>query len=383
VHLGVGSYALPKSFVHIRIGQKKGSAPEIAMKDDDHPVEVIKHPDPHLFFCLDHLNSSLSDDRISIVKWPTKEAVPPKGSFLGAVLVNVTDQTAYVIRALIRTAFIAITGDRDFRATNFEATEIVADYEFDPFNQRETATINSQLTKFGFCVMLEDPMFNTPAAAPQYCNSPLKHAVQLTKFYKAYHKLEETPADPQIPGILYRIPQPYRLLIYHRRDSADEWALQRTTTVHLENLSPVLALRVTRAIFANKTINFFFQEGALQTACVSKGSELAGFVEIPLEIARGIVAVPGAIAMIRIGAVDSEKKLVEAQTKLAQLQQTYMAAVLGGNPDVDSAQQKGQATKPDFADLSVSDIEPIPNTTVWGNDLFNKSLKDICGGDSS
>ena len=382
----LGSYALPKSFVRIRIGQKKGAAPDIAMLDDDHPVTVRKHPDPHLFFCLDHLNSALSDDRISVLKWPSEAAEPPKGSFLGAVLVNVTDQTAYVIRALIRTAFIALTGAPDFspRATAFDPTEIIGDYEFDPFNQRETATINSQLTKFGFCVMLENPMFNAPAAAPQYCNSPLKYAVNLTGFYKAYHKLEQTPADPRVPGLLYRIPQPHRLQIYHRRDSAEEWTLQRTTTVRLENLSPVLSLRVTRAMFANKTMNFLFQEGALLNACVSKGSELEGFVEIPLEIARSIVAVPGAIAMVRIGAIDSEKRLVEAQTKLAQMQQTYMAAVLGGNPNVDASKQSGTPTKPEFSGLSVpADLKPIPGTTVWENDLLNRSLKEVCRGDTS
>jgi hypothetical protein len=379
----LGSYALPKSFVRIKIGQKKGSAPEVVLTGDDLPVEVKKHPDPHLFFCLDHLNSNTSDDRISILKWPS-ETNDPKGSFLGAVLVNVTDQTAYIVRALIRTAFIAISGQPDFapRSTQFGATEIVGDFEFDPFNQRETATINSRLTKLGFCVMLEDPMFNAPGPVQQYCDAPLKHAVHQTAFYKAYHKLEQTPADPFVQGILYRVPQPHRFMIYHRRDPAEEWQLQQTTTIQLENLSPVLSLRVSRAVFANRTMNFVFSEGALHTACLSKGSELLGFVDIPLEIARSIVAVPGAIAMVRINDVNSEKELIAAQTKLAQMQQSYMQAVLGNNPTVTA--DKAKLTPAPTVDLGVpKDITPLGAAVVWDTDLFGNALKNICRGDWS
>lgn len=381
----LGSYALPKSFVRLRIGQKAGAAPDIAVAaDGDPPVAVVKHPDPRLLFCLDHLNSATSDDKISIVKWPSDKKDVPHGSFLGAVLVNVTDQSAYIIKALIRAAFIAVSGDPGFapRSATFAPAEIVGDFEFDPFDQREIATINAQLARLGFCVMLEDTTFSSVKNVQSYCNSPMAHSVRQTIFYKAYRKLQEQPADPFIPGILYRVPQPYRLLIFHRRDIQETWELQRTTTVQLENLAPVLSLRITRAAFANKTMHFVFSQGALQTACVSKTSEIAGFVEIPLEIARSLVEVPGAIVKVRIGDLQSEKELVQAQQRLYQMQQSYLSAVVGGTPTVPNPSPS--PTVPNLADLSVPQgIKPIPTTAAWGSDLFNKALSTVCGGDST
>src|SRR5262249_39922436 len=139
-HSALGSYALPKAFVRVRIGQKKGSPPDIALgtdvNDATRPVAVVRHPDPHLSFCLDYLNSPLSDDKIQVIRWPSENLNAPRSSFLGAVLVNVTDQTSFIVRSLIRAVFIGISGAPGFtpRSVTFDPTEIIADYEFDPFN---------------------------------------------------------------------------------------------------------------------------------------------------------------------------------------------------------------------------------------------------------
>jgi len=381
----LGSYSLPKAFLRIRIGQKKGAAPDIAVNAaTDAPVQVVRHPDPHLFFCFDYLNSPFSDDKIQVLKWPSDKTTPPKGSYLGAVLINVTDQSAYIISALIRAAFIGLSGDANFapaRSAVFDQTEIIADYEFDPFNPREAATINTQLASLGFCLVLDQYMFDPGIGVQNYCNAPLRHAVERTQFFKAYHRLEETPADPQIPGLMYRPVQPYRLFIYHKADvdGRDPWQLQYTTTVGLENLSPLLSLGVTRAMFANKSVNFIFQEGALRTACLSKTSEPAGFVEIPLQISRSLVSLPGEIIKVRIGDVTSETQLVNAQNTLYQMQQSYMQAVLGGKPAVTA--QQPNPTQPSFASLGVpTDLTELSTTTVWDNDLFHNALSTICGG---
>jgi hypothetical protein len=381
----LGSYSLPKAFLHIRIGQKKDQPPDIALSPNDTlPAHVVRHPDPHLFFCLDYLNSPTSDDKVQVLKWPSDPS-QPKEPFLGAVMINATDQSAYILSALIRAAFIGLSGDSGFmpaRAANFDQTEIIADYEFDPFNPREAATINSQLVKHGFCLVLENYMFDPAVGVQRYCGAPLRHTVERTVFFKAYRNLEETPADPQISGLVYRPRHPYRLFIYHKLDVAgpDPWQLQYTTTLQMENLSPLLSLGVTRAMFANKTISFMFIEGALQNACVSKTSELAGFVEIPLQISRSLVALPGEIAKVQINDVNSESQLVAAQNSLYKIQQSYLQALLGGKPNVTSATQTATATQPSFASLGVpGDLTPLPSTVDWGSDLFNNKLSGVCG----
>jgi hypothetical protein len=383
----LGSYSLPKSFLRVRVGRKKDAPPDIALFPDGSVVQVIPHADPSLLFCLDHLSAPNAQEQVKIIKWAPPDQPTAKTGFLGAVLVNVTDQTAYIMRALIRAAFIAISGAPSFpRTATFGDSEIIADLEFDPFDQREAATVNSQLTKLGVCVVLPGYMYDPRFSPEQYCSDPDRHAVVLGPIYKAYRTFEETPADPHLPGLLYRARYPYRVGIYQKKDpqGPGKWRLSQMTTVLLENLSPVLSLGITRTVFANKTMNFVFNAGTLHTACVAKDSEALGFVQVPLEVAKSIVALPASIISVKIGAASQQQSLVAAQQQLWQMQQSYMKVLAGGPPSAvgGAIPTVNVPTGSDPANFSIpGDLVPAtPNKDPFGADLFKNTLSTVCNG---
>ena len=332
----LGSYALPKAFLRVRIGQADAKTlPELVPNQaDGKPFAIERRPDPVLSFCLDHLASPLADERIEVVKWPVKGDAKTKGSLLGAVLVNVTDQTAYIVRALIRALSIAVTGQEDFtsaRAGELTPEQIVADLEFDPFDQREAAVVNDRLSKLGYCVVLEGHMFGQGADVDRYCDRPLTYGLVPTPVYRAYAAVEAVRLEPRRPGLVYRPRHPYRVAIYRKKDphGRGRWNLEQMSTAELENLSPVLSLGITRGMFAGKRVNFVFDAGTLVTACVAKTSEVEGFVSIPLEIARSIVKIPDAVFTVQIGRLEEEAKLARLERQLFLMQQALLDAEQG------------------------------------------------------
>jgi hypothetical protein len=378
----LGSYALPKAYVHIQVGLVPGTntVPDVLVaKASDPAVAVVRHPDSALVFCIDYLTSSLSHDIIAVRK-------TPHTSFLGAVMINATDQSAYVIETLLRAGFIVGTGSGTFapRSTVEGATpQILADLEYDPFNQTESAEVNARLSKLGFCLVLEDFTFDRAISLDQYCNSPIHYGSRPTLITKAYMKAEATPIDPHFPGLLYRPRLAYRLAIFHKADpnGPGNWQLYEVDTVTLENMSPVLSLDIRRAAFTNRTANFVFDSGTLVTACVSKGSELLGFSGIPLQIAKSIVAVPSSIVSVQFDQITAQKQLVTAQQNLVQVQNAYLAA-LAGQPytSVSGVPTAPNTAAPSFSPppSDLTPATPVDATTVYGKDLLNGDLNGAC-----
>jgi hypothetical protein len=439
----LGSYALPKAFLEIQIGQAgAGSPPDIAVATaGGSPVNTNRHPDPSLVFCLDYLASAFSDDNLQVIKWPLPGGAQPaqnvaqttqntsaqvtqnvsqntqngaqnanssaissfisaqssKEAFLGAVTFNVTDQTAYIIQALIRSGFIAASGNPQFTTRNavFSASQIVADLEYDPFDRVDSATVNDRLQKLGVCLVLETYTFDPRIGVDNYCDNPLRYGTRPTLYTKAYQKAEETPANPHLPGLLYRPRYPYRLFIFRKLDpkSGAHWKLQQITTVRLENISPVISLGVSRAVFAGKAMSFVFNEGALQTVCVAKTSEIQGFAQIPLQVAKSIVDLPASVMSVQIGNANSQAQLVQAEQQLYLMQRAYLLNLMGqttaaptGVPTTASTPalpDPSQFTTPaDFAPQPgiLTTNSPIPS---WGSDLLqNNTLTNICAGKS-
>ncbi|HEY1544322.1 MAG TPA: hypothetical protein VGG01_18125 [Xanthobacteraceae bacterium] len=390
----LGSYSLPRAFLRVKIGQADAtSAPDIALVgsgDTATPVQVALHPDAGLTFCLDHLASPLADETITITKAPlTSSATNPKTPFLGAVMVNVTDQTAYIVEALLRASLIGVTGDPGFRAgrVGFTPEQIVADIEFDPFDQVESAGANARLAKLGFCFVLENYTFGPRVTVGEYCSDPLRHSRVLTRIGEAYLKAAALPANPHTPGIVYRPRHPYRLFIYHKRNlgGIGPWELVQSTTVQLENMSPVISLGITRGMFAGKRVNFIFDSGALQTVCVAKTSELQGFVEIPLAISKAIVAVPASIVSVQIGRAQDQQNLIQAQQQLYNFQQAYLQTLAGQRPGAPGSVPA--VTKPTAIDTSNfgnldTGIPKQAQAPLFGDgyDPFSIHLGNICQG---
>jgi hypothetical protein len=157
----------------------------------------------------------------------------------------------------------------------------------------------------------------------------------------------------------------------------------QSTTVQLENMSPVISLGITRAMFAGKRVNFIFEAGALKTVCLSKTSELQGFVEIPLAISKAIVAVPESIVSVQIGRLSDQRNLIQAQQKLYNFQQAYLQTLAGQQPG--SAGSVPGDTKPQPIDSSafnnldtgIAKQTPAPDFNT-AYDPFGRNLSNIC-----
>lgn len=405
----LGTYALPKAFVHVKVGQTNSTtAPDMvpfpvsANVALSTTVEVIRHPDRSLVFCMDYLGSPFHHDKVTVRKFPattlqtTANPNLPTTSFLGAVMVNVQDRTVFIVEALLRAAFIAASGQPDFAPRDVTTDQaILADLEYDPFDTRETAEINQRLTSLGICLVLEGGFTfdRDHLTVDRYCNAPRAGAAWLTPIVKAYVKAEETPVNPRLPGLMYRPRVPYRIAIFRKPDpkGPGRWQLSETRILKLENLSPVLSLDIRRTVFAGRAANFIFDAGALLTACVAKGSEVEGFVDIPFQISRSIVALPSAILKVRIDQIGNEQSLLEAETQLVKVQAAYLAALSSGNFTAPSGTPSSfmPPGKTSTASLDVpSDLTNNPINGMapsFGGDLFQDNsaadnLNNLCSG---
>jgi hypothetical protein len=126
-------------------------------------------------------------------------------------------------------------------------------------------------------------------------------------------------------GVLYRPNIAHKVVILRRRDPGGRapWTVYQTKQVDMPNISPVLAIGVDRAIFANRKTTLSFSKGVLTDVAINKGSELVGFVQIPLAVAKAIVDVPGQIVTLRLVDTQNKTALLTAQTQLIQAIAAY------------------------------------------------------------
>lgn len=372
----LGFYALPKDFLRVRLTQSGSAPPELADlteggKIGSTNVGLMKHPDSKLTFCLDHLNNPLSKDVVHVTKRRIKPADKSNEAdptpYLQSLAYNVTDESSVVIQALARAAFIGVSGDSGFgRGTaDTEAKDVlVADLEFDPFDPEDLKRANRTLTRHGKCVFIETVTVRS-GDAQLFCNAPERYAPpQVAQDYAALPRL-----DPHGPGVYYRPKMSFRVNVYARLPhSGAAWRMEQSATAAFDNLSPVLSLDLTRVAFANKVARFTFQDGALETACVSKGSEALGLADIPLAITRSLVDLPASIVKVRIAQAQNSKALVEAQNRVLALQNAILQAQSGqpyARPS-DLPQPSGTPTSQAFSN---SDKYQKINLSVDGADL--------------
>lgn len=339
----LGSYALPRAFLHVVVVQASATTPpDLGFSDAAFTFDVVRRPDPTLTFCLDFLESAASDDDVAVNrtgggsadKAGGDQGAQFGGQFLASITVNATDQTAQIIRALIRAGSIIASGNPNFRDVQISNSMArLADLEFDPFDVRESARANARLSEFGICLLLEGFTFDTSAISiDAYCNSPalgLRHPPRVGELYDV---VSRQPVAPHTPGVLYRPRQTFRLGVYRKPDrtAGGSWVLTRTATLSLENLSPVISVGISRAVFAGRRTALVFSQGVLRAACVSKSSEVEGFVSIPYQISRSIVAVPTQMLQLQIDQVAQSGNLVAAEKRVLAVQQAQLNLLKGG-----------------------------------------------------
>jgi hypothetical protein len=380
-HSSLGAYFLPRGFIKVEVKQytKKGTRQVLHNSLDN--LEVIVRPDTRRMFCLDYLESPLSSDQIQVKKTSIKDSnsKTTPSQLLDVVASNAVDQSALILRRLIRTVFTAIGGFRDvgFNADSTAVFQTVADFEFDPFDQRQSAHINDRLRDYGFCLVLEQYTFGqSTLKADSYCRNPLGFMERETAFGRSYAEFDIAAIAPRSPGILYRPRAVFQLHVYVQNvpKSKEPWLLRKTMPVALENVSPILSIGVDRAAFTKKQIALVFDRGVLKNVCIIKGSELLEAISIPLEVVKSIAKLPTEMLQIQYDQISKSAELARAEQALLTSQKSLISLLQNPTSSTSAASSSAPAG-PDKFELPALDTD-LATPDMLGVADFRKFYTD-------
>jgi hypothetical protein len=378
-----GSYHVSKTYFRLRVDQLETAGGPVSLF---RYVTVQRRPDRTMGYCLDLNPSITSTDKVRVYKtnltpqakvttdaranangdytgatkdsWDALEAEIKQTHAGGSDLLQVIatdsiDETAYIAKVLIRTLFVGLSGNSTFNTdraiTQDQAGVRKLDLEYDPFDLQQTAAINDALRKYGFCVLVQGVTFERESdTIDSYCDHPKQAALRAQALTRTLKVAEEAKVEQQVRGVLYRPRLPYTVTLFVKNNLKLKggWRLRASEIVEMENISPVLSLGIERAIAAQRKTMVFFDQGVVQNVCIFKSSELQPLVEIPLEIARSVVALPANVVQVQISSLSNDKQLVDAQDKLIKAQINHLKLL--------DAQQRGTANDVSANDISVS-----------------------------
>jgi hypothetical protein len=336
---GLGSYKLSKTYVRLKVTQDV----DVLNPDNIMPyvLETIgfeKRADDRFSYCLDYLASPFSDDDIQVKRSTDTSA---SKQLLRIITSKAVDKTALIVRKLIRAIFIGLSQNANFSdgrslvVSNDKVKRVqAADLQFDPFDPVEVSEINGRLRQLGFCMVLEDYTFDRRRANPSsYCSNP-RGIMRSHPSVAARIVAEQQPLTPKVvEGVYYRPLATYMLSIFVKDDPGgpDAWRLAKTQAVQLENVSPVIALGVDRALFAERRTTLVFDDGVLIQTCISKNSEIEGAIQIPLDVVYGLVALPSQIMQVQIETANLNSEVIKAENNVIQAQKSLIAYKMDQN----------------------------------------------------
>jgi hypothetical protein len=398
---GLGAYKLPKTNLRIKVSQAISETPPVYVLET---LEPVRRADERYTFCLDYLASPLANDDVQVNRSrkstpddpvtgkPVVVPISTASPFLQLVTSHAVDATAIIIRKLVRTIFIGLSQNANFtpaRTLPGKAPKmmIAADLEFDPFDPQETSEINQRLRQLGFCVVLEDFTFDRRNARPgAYCDNP-RSVAQHHPSIAAKFAAETQPLKANVAGIHYRPRASYSLSLYANDDpeGGGSWRLAKLQTVGLENISPILALGVDRALFAARRTALVFDDGVLVQLCIAKGSEIEGAIQIPLDVVYGLVALPSQIMQVQIETANLNTKVIEAENAVIQAQKDLINYKTAGAGLPRPAYKQLAPDRPDLipgepGDTSIAGSFDKQLPTVRAITADSNALKDICKG---
>lgn len=317
-----GFYSLPKTSIVVEVGKNSDA---IFLKK----VALDRRADPGKTYCLDYLASMTAEEGFAVQK--------SDRGLLAKITSNSKDQSAQILKDVAKAVFTVISQNPDFdpnlqsvRGLDLEdfSAELATAYhgEFDPFNAAQAAVVNAGLSKFGFCLMIENQgIAHRFSGIDAYCDNPLGGMPVEQVLQDAYHIERQASPIRDVRGILYRPRLPYMMYLFTKRNlkARGGWRLKASEAIHLENQSPILGIGIDRAFFAERKTTLTFDHGALLDVDIDKTSELAGFVQVPLYIAQGIVALPANIIQVKINNTNNNVTLINAQDQLIATQKQY------------------------------------------------------------
>jgi hypothetical protein len=326
----LGSYTLPKTKLLMTIKQNEETGVNVLTSIT--PVKVGDDPQRYTF-CLDFLESAFADDRIQVIRTTPAGVVDGKddtGGLLKIVASHSIDMTGVVLQKVIRAIFIYLSGDAGFISGRAGGRKDPGDGtwrdvlkpSFDPFDAVELAQWNKSMRRYGFCVAIGEYSFDAAVSYKAYCDDPVRiNRDRPSTKQEAVDALRKQ-AVRDIAGLYYRPRAAYPVTIFVNPDPEGhgEWRVGQTVHIEMENISPVLALRIDRAMFAIKKTAVVFDVGRLRDVCLVMGSEIYGAITPVLEFAYSLIQLPSAVISAEISAITQSKLVYEAEKKVIDMQ---------------------------------------------------------------
>lgn len=100
--------------------------------------------------------------------------------------------------------------------------------------------------------------------------------------------------------------------------------VRATQVLLLPDRAQAIPLPVTRTPFVEQTLNYTFTDGSLKKTEITRPSTVAGFIDIPINLAKAIISIPAALLDFKITNTKKEASLADEQTKLLQKQATLL-----------------------------------------------------------
>ncbi|MER8859039.1 hypothetical protein NKI09_15455 [Mesorhizobium sp. M0757] len=385
-----GSYSLSYSTIKVTISQNYSNATNTPVGGAYlGPITPTRHPDGQHTYCLEFLESLVSDDKVDVYysglgsanTAPTPDTVKPNGLLQLVVSKNV-DRTGEIIQKLLRLIFIIISGapgDGFGRVNDGSTPRQMTEQDVNPFDVAALARLNRSIRQYGFCVTLGKFTYDVDALTPdQYCNDPERALEAPARSPHLQAALRQNYLVKKLPtGIFYRPRQGYPLFVFVRDDPAvGPWRLRKVDTILLENISPIMVLGVNRSIFAEHRTAMAFDDGDLVDFCVAKGSEVEGFIQIPLDVVYGIVSLPSVTITAELELKAKQIGLLDAQKQVLIAQEAYLDFLADSSKGT-ASQKTGKALSKDETSLGFSkaaDTSPLALSTI-----SNKAAADFCG----
>lgn len=238
-------------------------------------------PDPDMRFVVAYKGNAMADDDITVKVG--------KNSLLDAVNVTTEDKTVEVVKKIIEIGKnIVRIGAHGPAGDALPKEEVIFKASFDPSSSTEVARINAML--------LQVP------GGPYEVTYHGRYAPRRSPLPRDFPAKPQKPDKPiPYPGVLFRP------AIACELELARKGVAQEVTTLLLPNQAETISMPVNRSAFIKKVQNLDFEDGMLVQATLKKPSEALGGVEIPLEITRAILALPGEIVGDNIAALKSQQ----------------------------------------------------------------------------
>ena len=158
-----------------------------------------------------------------------------------------------------------------------------------------------------------------------------------------------TTPSKSFSGIFYRPQLPYRLSFQTNPATAtkDPAGIPYVTTlpaagvrsieVFLPNKAPIVSLDIERASFVKNSVKLHFEDGTLVSVAYNKPSQLAGLIQIPVDLANTLLSAPNNVLTLRYQNMDTDKRVIDTKNQTISTQQELIT-----NQQALSAQMKAQ-----------------------------------------